>query len=89
MKSWIPIAAGVVLGGAGLVFVNHLASAPASKATTQANFEVLDDENRRWGDRFPNIELQTHDGRTVKFYDDLIKGKVVALNFMYCGCLEF
>ncbi|TMB48873.1 MAG: SCO family protein [Deltaproteobacteria bacterium] len=34
----------------------------------------------------PNIELVTHEGRSVRFYDDLVKGKVVAINFMFATC---
>jgi protein SCO1 len=34
----------------------------------------------------PNVELTTHLGRKVRFYDDLVKGKVVAINFMYAKC---
>ena len=34
----------------------------------------------------PNVELVTHEGRKVRFYDDLVKGKVVAINFMYATC---
>jgi len=34
----------------------------------------------------PNVELITHEGRKVRFYDDLVKGKVVAINFMYATC---
>ncbi|HSE20593.1 MAG TPA: SCO family protein [Pyrinomonadaceae bacterium] len=36
--------------------------------------------------RFPNVELITHDGKKVRFYDDLIKGKVVAIELMYTTC---
>jgi protein SCO1/2 len=36
----------------------------------------------------PNVVLTTHEGKTVRFYDDLIKGKVVAINFMYATCEE-
>lgn len=40
-----------------------------------------------WGaDYFPNIPLVTQDGKTVHFYDDLIKDKVVAINFIYTHC---
>ena len=35
---------------------------------------------------FPNHELTTHDGRTVRFYDDLLRGKTVLINFMYTDC---
>jgi len=37
-------------------------------------------------EHLPNVELTTHEGRTVRFYDDLVKGKVVAINFMFATC---
>jgi protein SCO1 len=37
-------------------------------------------------DHFPNIELTTHDGKKVHFYDDLIKDKIVAINLIYTHC---
>ncbi len=37
---------------------------------------------------FPNVVLQTHEGKEVHFYDDLIKEKIVTLNFMYTSCGE-
>jgi cytochrome oxidase Cu insertion factor (SCO1/SenC/PrrC family) len=41
-----------------------------------------------WSDYFPNVELTTHNGQRVRFYDDLIKGKVVVINFMYTTCTD-
>jgi protein SCO1 len=35
---------------------------------------------------FPNLTLVTHEGRRVHFYDDLLKDKIVLLNFMYADC---
>src|SRR3989442_8851667 len=35
---------------------------------------------------FPNVLLRTHENKTVHFYDDLIKGKIVLINFMYARC---
>lgn len=35
---------------------------------------------------FPNVPLTTHDGEQVYFYEDLIKDKVVAINFIYTSC---
>ena len=35
---------------------------------------------------FPNVELTTHEGKKVRFYDDLIKDKIVTINFMYATC---
>ena len=39
-----------------------------------------------YADRFPNVVLKAHTGRNVRFYDDLLKGKVVLINFMYAQC---
>jgi protein SCO1/2 len=36
----------------------------------------------------PNVPLVTHDGKRVMFYDDLIKGKAVSLNFFFAKCDE-
>jgi protein SCO1/2 len=47
------------------------------------------DGARRSGARptnFPNVTLYTQEGKEVKFYDDLIRGKVVAINMMYAEC---
>ena len=35
---------------------------------------------------FPNVPLVTHHGDTVRFYDDLLKDKIVAINMMYADC---
>src|SRR5437867_13065413 len=35
---------------------------------------------------FPNLVLTTHEGRRVRFYDDLIKDRIVTINFMYTQC---
>ena len=36
----------------------------------------------------PNVPLLTHEGKRVMFYDDLVKGKIVTLNFFYANCDE-
>ncbi|NJD08597.1 MAG: c-type cytochrome [Methylococcaceae bacterium] len=42
-----------------------------------------------WGaNYFPNVELTTQEGNKVRFYDDLIKGKVFAINFIYTRCTD-
>ena len=42
-----------------------------------------------WGaNYFPNVELVTQDGTKVHFYDDLIKDKVFAINFIYTRCKD-
>jgi protein SCO1/2 len=37
-------------------------------------------------DGLPNVELLTHQGRKVRFYDDLVRDKLVVVNMMYAGC---
>lgn len=37
---------------------------------------------------FPNLPLVTHEGRRVRFYDDLIRGRTVLFNFFVLGCTE-
>ena len=34
-------------------------------------------------DWFTNVEVKTQDGRTLRFYDDVLKGKIVLINFFY------
>jgi protein SCO1 len=34
----------------------------------------------------PDVKVTTQDGKTVDFYSDLIKGKVVAVNFVFTSC---
>ena len=42
-----------------------------------------------WGaNYFPNVPLTTQDGTTVRFYDDLLKGKSVAINLIYTSCQD-
>jgi protein SCO1/2 len=44
---------------------------------------------KHWGaEYFPNVSLTTQDGTTVRFYDDLLKGKVVAINVIYTQCTD-
>jgi protein SCO1 len=53
-----------------------LATGPASAAN-------------QWGaDYFPNVPLTTQEGKTVRFYDDLLKGKSVAINVIFTSCTD-
>ena len=42
-----------------------------------------------WGaEYFPNVPVTTQDGKTVRFYDDLLKGKSVAILLFYTSCQD-
>lgn len=63
------------LGAAALAITTggRVVAAPARGAGPRASY-------------FPNVTLYTHEGKAVKFYDDLICGKLVAINMMYAQC---
>ena len=40
-----------------------------------------------WGDGFfPNLPVTSQDGKTYRFYEDLVKDKIVIINFMFTNC---
>jgi protein SCO1/2 len=40
-----------------------------------------------WGrDYWPNVTLTTQDEKQVKFYDDVLHGKIVVVNFVFTNC---
>jgi protein SCO1/2 len=46
-------------------------------------------DNAHWGANFfPNTELTNQDGKKVKFYDDLIRGKIVVIDLIYTHCVD-
>ena len=68
---WFTIWAGI----AAMAAIPSIAAIPAAA------------QNSRWGaNYFPNVTLTTQEGASVHFYDDLIKGKIVAVNLIYTTC---
>jgi protein SCO1 len=40
-----------------------------------------------WGrDYFTNITLTSHEGKELRFYDDLLKDRIVVVNFIFTKC---
>ena len=49
----------------------------------------LDAQASRWGkDYFPNAAVVTQDGKTLQFYDDLIKDKIFVISFLFTTCKD-
>jgi protein SCO1/2 len=68
------------IAAAAALWLNSLVNAPYKSAAAAAG-------DTRWGaDSFPNVTLTTHHGQSVRFYDDLIKGKIVAVDLIYTTC---
>jgi protein SCO1/2 len=67
--------------------LSHTAAALAPSASPEL---TLSERARRriQQQHLPNLPLITHEGKRVLFYDDLVKGKVVTLNFFFAKCDE-
>ena len=65
-----------------------LAALPASFAGTKPIMPSKTNHLTRSKSAFPNVPLVTHEGKVVRFYDDLIKNKTVMINFMYASCMD-
>ena len=59
------------------------ATAQASPAPASAPIKSVSAKSASY---FPNHTLITQDDKTVHFYDDMLKGKVVLINFMFTHC---
>src|SRR5215468_10732745 len=55
---------------------------PSSWASARRRGEALGKDD------VANVPVVTQDGRTLRFYDDLIKGKIVVLSFIYTSCKD-
>jgi len=52
-------------------------------------FSAAPAQAARWGKEYvPNVPVVTQDGKTLNFYDDLIKDKIVVLSFIYTSCKD-
>jgi protein SCO1 len=73
----VKIVQGNVIGAAVLAAAAAVSGAPSAHGAN------------RWGaDYFPNVPLVTQDGKAVRLYDDLLKGKSVAINVIYTSCKD-
>lgn len=75
-KFRVELSLAVLLSFAALIFIFH---SPVAKAF----------DNTHWGaGYFPNTELITQDGKKVRFYDDLVRGKIVVIDLIYTHCVD-
>ena len=70
----------------GLVFGQAVGQAPAIAATPGQAAAAADKGERSAKEYQPNVPLVTQDGKAVRFYDDLVKGRVVLINMMFTTC---
>ena len=60
--------------------------AKAQTLDAPSKFKVIDSRERIRQRYFPNLVLTSHEGKKVKFYDDLVKDKIVVFNMFYAKC---
>lgn len=66
----------------------RVASALVFLALTFAAPSAMSQQTRWRADYFPNVVLTDHNGQQVRFYDDIIRGKIVSINFIYTSCAD-
>lgn len=71
-----------------VVAVICLAAALSTACSTSGEKPAQRGANHRQSDRLSDVALYTQYGKRVRFYDDLVKDRVVLINFMYSGCGE-
>ena len=64
-----------------LAHAQELAPAPKKR-----EFKQISSRERIRQRYFPNLVLTSHEGKQLKFYDDLVKDKIVIFNMMYAKC---
>ena len=74
------------LGVVPLVVVALMSGGRVANAFQGKTWQVKTPRERLAERSFPNVTLTTHEGKKVKFYDDLLKDKIVLINFMYVKC---
>lgn len=66
----------------------RVAAALALVAATLSPTSAMSQQTRWRADHFPNVVLTDHNGRQLRFYDDVIRGKIVSINFIFTSCAD-
>src|SRR5258706_1097061 len=79
--------AGAIVAVSAAAFFRYLPS-PATDGPIQKRF-TNSTQDARWGKEYlPNLPVVDQDGNTFRFYEDLVKGKKVIINFIYTSCTD-
>lgn len=72
----------LLVGLAAAAGLAPLAIAPANAGAAPHDHTLMDRNKLLGPVQFPEAIVETHEGKSVQLYADLIKGKVVAINYM-------
>lgn len=90
MKSDMPRLTGIVIvavAGGIFALLSALAERPPAPPVLPIDYQAY--TARALREHFPNVPLVTQDKKTLRFYDDLIKDKVLIIQFMFTDCEKF
>ena len=76
-----------IVGAAGALWAGEASKKTASGGPNRFGAPLSGREKIRHH-YLPNVPLVTHEGKKALFYDDLVKGKIVTINFFYSHCEE-
>jgi len=72
-----------LIAAASVAFALMLSPALHASDASDADSVAAEEKARNY---FTNLEVIDQDGRKLKFYDDVLKDKVVAINFIFTNC---
>jgi len=83
-RKWLASAGmtSVALGFGGSLVADDI----KNQSTPERHFQDIPARELIRMGHLPNVELITQTGKKVRFYDDLVKDKMVVINFMYTHC---
>ncbi len=84
-RRWLTLAGALPLANAAAAATAVSAQGPGNFWPAQPVESPRETIRKRY---FPDVALQTHDGKNVRFYEDLIKNKFVMINFIYMNCSD-
>jgi protein SCO1/2 len=88
LRGAAPTAALAVAGATAAYETSSSTPAPAAAPKPTFSATPISARIRLQQQHLPNIPLVTHEGVPVRLYDDLVKDKIVSLNFFYTGCTD-
>ncbi len=72
--------------GMALRLVEEKSDAPADDTSSSASGPAGDGEGEASTPRIPDATVYNQNGRRLSFYTDLVKGRTVAINFIFTTC---
>jgi cytochrome oxidase Cu insertion factor (SCO1/SenC/PrrC family) len=71
---------------AAIAAILFIASAPAAAGNAPADAADAAAAEAKARDYFSNVELVDQDGRSLKFYDEVLKDNIVVISFIFTNC---